>query len=77
MLTWRGAGLGHREAIGFRQHDIQDDDVVEARFPVLGGRFPVVHGVGGVAVVLKDAGQRLGEAGVIFDDQNVHSGPSP
>ena len=30
-----------------------------------------------VAVVLKDAGQRLGEAGVIFDDQNVHSGPSP
>lgn len=37
--------------------------------------LPVVHDVGSIAVVLKDAGQRLGEAGVVFHDQNVHGDP--
>lgn len=67
--------LSHGEAVGLGQHDVQDDDVVGARPTVLHAGLPIVHDVGGVAVVLKDAGQRLGEAGVVFHDQNVHGDP--
>lgn len=67
--------LGHGEAVGLGQHDVQDDDVVGARPTVLHASLPIVHDVGGVAIVLKDAGQRLGEAGVVFHDQNVHGDP--
>ena len=67
--------LGHGEAVGFGQHDVQDDDVVGAGLAVAHAGLPVVHDVGSIAVVLKDAGQRLGEAGVVFHDQNVHGDP--
>lgn len=67
--------LGHGEAVGLGQHDVQDDDDVGARPTVLHAGLPIVHDVGGVAIVLKDAGQRLGEAGVVFHDQNVHGDP--
>ncbi len=69
--------LGHGKAVGLRQHDIQNDDIVDARRAVVDAGLAVVDRVHGVAVVLQDAGQRLGEAHVVFHHQYVHGAPSP
>lgn len=67
--------LGHGEPVGLGQHDVQDDDVVKPCLAVLHAGLPVVHDIGGIPVVLENASERLGEAGVVFHDQNVHGGP--
>ena len=65
-------GARHGEAVHLRQHDVQDDDVVPAVFAIGKPGQAVVHHVGVVAVLLQYVAERLGEAHVVFHDEDLH-----
>lgn len=67
--------LRHGETVGLGQHDVQDDDVVNARRSVIDARLAVVDQIDPIAVVFQNAAERLGEADVVFYYQNAHGGP--
>ena len=67
------AQLGHHgEAVHLRQHHVEDDHVVVAAFGVGEAGGAVVHDVRLVAVLGEYVRQRLRQAHVVFNDEDLH-----
>ena len=72
------AKLAHDlEAVHARQHDVEDDGVVQAALGEGEAGGAVVGGLGLVAVLLEDVADGVGEVALVLNDQNVHGGPFP
>ncbi len=64
----------HGEAVGVRQHDVEDDRVGQQGACLGDGGGAVAGGAYLPALVAQDAGEDLGEVGVVVDDEDPDRG---
>jgi len=60
------------EAVGWRDHDVEDDGVVAGRFGQGLSSLPVGRDVHGVALVLEQLLQQCRELALVLDEEEVH-----
>ena len=59
-------------AVGFRQHEIEDEEIDTRLLRTLQARRAIVRKLHGVSLHLEIVLQSRGEVPVVLDDQNVH-----
>jgi hypothetical protein len=64
------------ETVYLRQHDVQNDRVVNSGHGVVQSAFAVMGDVGDIIVTRDDIGQRIGKPDLVLNDQNPQSNPS-